>query len=148
MVLEVDRYKQQLEELEKRLENEKIISEVQAAALKQLNSEKLLTAQHLIVEASESDPQSLLQPERQGLDFKSNSSSPMNNLEHKSLNVFFGDNFMSVKETATVHMTTPSESSRSNLSPDLRTASLPGMDTDSKSKTLKIPLEVRTLQLH
>jgi hypothetical protein len=56
MVLEVDRYKQQLEELEKRLENEKIISEVQAAALKQLNSEKLLTAQHLIVEASESDP--------------------------------------------------------------------------------------------
>ena len=72
----------------------------------------------------------------------------MNNLEHKSLNVFFGDNFMSVKETATAHMTTPSESSRSNLSPDLKIASLPGMDTDSKMKTDKIPLEVRTLQLH
>jgi len=71
----------------------------------------------------------LLQPERQGLDLKSNSSSPMINLEHKRLNVFFGENFMSVKESATEQKTTPSESFRSNLSPDLKTLR-PGMDTD------------------
>ena len=55
MVLEADRNEEQFRELEKRLENEKMISEGQAAELKQLNAEKLLRAQHHIVEASESD---------------------------------------------------------------------------------------------
>jgi len=53
----------------------------------------------------------------------------MINLEQKRLNVFFGENFMSVKESTTEQKTTPSESFRSNLSPDLKTLR-PGMDTD------------------